>query len=367
MRPTLVNLQALRGVACLLVVALHVAEWESLLGLSFSPARPFRFVGHYGVDLFFALSGFILTYSHACRPGGRFSLRSYLVSRFRRIYPTYWVALAAGIGVSWVFAGDAAFGPEWAGQLLDMALLLPGQNYPVWLPVSWTLVYEVMFYLVLGILLVIPRRPAFVLAAAWAGAVVARAVAGWSPSSPALDHASSPLILEFLAGAAAAFCLDQPRRYPVAAAGLAAVWWSVGFFAAFDPKDPLAGFLDPRVRVLTVAIPAALLVYAAASWDRSGVVAPRWLAWVGDRSYSIYLIHAIVNPVVVYATIQVGWSHTRVPHVLWLGLLFWSGVGSGVVFYWLVEARVMAWGKRARKPTPAPAPEVSSPVLRRAA
>jgi peptidoglycan/LPS O-acetylase OafA/YrhL len=133
------------------------------------------------------------------------------------------------------------------------------------------------------------------------------------------------------------------------------VWWSVAFFATFDPKNPLTGVLDPRVRVLTAAIPAALLVYAAAAWDRSGWVAPRWLAWFGDRSYSIYLMHTIVNPVIVNYTIQMNWSHARIPHVLWLAVVFWSGVGAGVALYWLVESRVMAWGKRARKPAPVPA------------
>src|SRR5205085_9963681 len=55
------NLQALRGVACLLVVIYHTATQEELFGLSFQVLRPVHWFGYAGVDLFFVLSGFIIT------------------------------------------------------------------------------------------------------------------------------------------------------------------------------------------------------------------------------------------------------------------------------------------------------------------
>jgi peptidoglycan/LPS O-acetylase OafA/YrhL len=49
------------------------------------------------VGMFFVMSGFILTYSHPVGPGGEFSLRSYFLSRFSRVYATYIAGLVWGI------------------------------------------------------------------------------------------------------------------------------------------------------------------------------------------------------------------------------------------------------------------------------
>jgi peptidoglycan/LPS O-acetylase OafA/YrhL len=147
---------------------------------------------------------------------------------------------------------------------------------------------------------------------------------------------------------------------------VAAGWWAIAFFATLNPSDPNAAVLDHRLRVLVAAVPTALLVYAGAAWDAIAVTAPRWLIWFGDRSYSIYLVHTVVNPVVVHLTLKAEWGHSRVPHVLWLGLMFASGIGAGLVFYWLVESRFMSLAKRRKKPA-APSTEVSPALNRRAA
>ena len=65
MSRTLSNLQALRGIACLLVVWLHVAVWEREYGVRTPLLREVKWFGSAGVDLFFVLSGFIITYTQA--------------------------------------------------------------------------------------------------------------------------------------------------------------------------------------------------------------------------------------------------------------------------------------------------------------
>src|SRR5207253_2853094 len=87
----LTNLQALRGVACLLVLFFHVAEWE--LHRCESPAvrvaAPFEYFGYAGVDLFFVLSGFVITWVSFGKLGDRSQLLSFAWRRAWRIFPLY--------------------------------------------------------------------------------------------------------------------------------------------------------------------------------------------------------------------------------------------------------------------------------------
>src|SRR4051812_5118943 len=95
MRDRFDSLQALRGVACLMVVCYHAAAAERGYGLSFSPLRPALWVGFGGVDVFFVLSGFIIATIGRPDLGRPDRLPTYLFRRFWRVFPTYWLALAA--------------------------------------------------------------------------------------------------------------------------------------------------------------------------------------------------------------------------------------------------------------------------------
>src|SRR5437588_671898 len=152
------NLQALRGVACLLVVVYHTASIESRYGLPFSPLNPVRWFGYAGVDLFFVLSGFIITATSRADLGRPGRLPRYAFRRAWRIYPAYWVALAVGVGVFAVLSPDPVFRTGWATDLRDALLLTPRPELCRFLPVAWTLSYELMFYLAFAALFLLPRR-----------------------------------------------------------------------------------------------------------------------------------------------------------------------------------------------------------------
>ncbi|MGL4420416.1 MAG: acyltransferase family protein, partial [Gemmataceae bacterium] len=87
------NVQALRGLACLFVVLYHVAGWEQLVWPRIPVFGFYRYFGFAGVDLFFVLSGFIITHAHWKQIGQPRHLPTYLYRRLSRIYPVYWLAL----------------------------------------------------------------------------------------------------------------------------------------------------------------------------------------------------------------------------------------------------------------------------------
>jgi len=141
-------LDALRGFAALCVVFDH-GSW-----LVLTPARDFLYrwlnLGEYGVFVFFLVSGYIVPASLE-RKG---SIRAFWTSRAFRLYPMYVVAVVlAGIGFLTRHGNIAGAQHHPVTSVLSWLLMLPnlltGPNVP---NVTWTLSYEMVFYLLLAAL-----------------------------------------------------------------------------------------------------------------------------------------------------------------------------------------------------------------------
>lgn len=183
------NVQALRGLAALLVVYLHC-------GLFFWKFGPF---GGFGVEVFFMISGFVMGYT-ALNNSSQF-----LTRRLIRVIPAYWAAtLAVFAAANWhphlmmVTRADP-------GALVKSLLFVPytrgdGQIQPM-LFLGWTLNYEMYFYVLMAIALAICKsRPGLLTTLLiTAGIVVCRPFAG---SSPVAYFYSRLLVFDFVAGIA---------------------------------------------------------------------------------------------------------------------------------------------------------------------
>src|SRR5919199_3407686 len=156
-----VELDALRGIAILGVVMSHIAaSWTNyvnaplMVPLLSVDAVELLFFGTYGVNLFFLLSGYLLTWTEEKRARlGIYSVRSYVLRRMLRLMPAYYVAILV-VFVLWPAQGSAI-------DVLMHALFLHGLNPhtaasldPAW----WSLTPEVVFYCLLPfIVLKLPR------------------------------------------------------------------------------------------------------------------------------------------------------------------------------------------------------------------
>jgi len=350
------NLQALRGVACLLVVVYHAAGIEDLFGLGFRPLRPVQWFGYAGVDLFFVLSGFIIASTSRADLGRAARLPRYLFRRLWRIFPPYWVALVPAVAFA-AYSAQPVFGPGWPAEWLDTLLLLPQPGGCRFLPVAWTLSYELMFYLAVGGLFLLPRRAAVPALAGWAVLVVGLAAAGHKPGNRFAALWVSPYVLEFLAGVAVAWRPVRLGGRPAAGlVALALAWVGVGSALVFRP-DPTWLTYTHHLRVPVFGPAAALAVLAAVGWERAGGrVGWRWLQRVGDASYSIYLTHLVALLVVLYVSVSVGWGHTRLPHLVWIAATLTAGVQAGLLFHRFVERPLLALARRKPRPAAEPAP-----------
>ena len=325
-------LTGLRGVAALLVAAYHV----TFLGVR-APwgAAPLIRHGYLGVDLFFALSGFVmaLTYGElaAARP---FPFRVFLAKRLRRIYPLYGACVL--VVFLCVDAGLLPRGPaaaESAGRLVvDLALLQCLGAGPSLLAVSWSLSTEWIAYLLFPLLarLALHRgRTAWVVLGAAALLtllalchVPTGAPHGFDPRAllhQPLDHTDTSTPYPLLRGLAG-FSLGL-LAWRAAGAGRAVRSGLATDAAALT----CVAVLGTRwADYLAVPCVCALLMCLGAR-ARPGLVeralASRPAHWLGRLSYAFYLVHL----------------------PLWLALHPWTDRAGWPPLLLLAPALLLAW------------------------
>lgn len=291
------DIQGLRAVAVLAVVAYHAAE-----GL-----LPGGFVG---VDVFFVVSGFLIT-GVLLRPmeRGAFSLAEFYQRRVRRIFPALFVVIFATL-----FAGLAVFPPAVLVKLLEAQLFttifasnfyfldktdyfdLQAELMP--LLHTWSLAVEEQFYIVFPIVLFALFRWARPFLAPALGFLLIASLVHSEALLPARAEEAfySPLsrAFELLTGALCALAAPRGRlpRMAVNAASLVALAGLAASFALIRGSSPFPGLLA----LLPCMSTAALLLAPQAAGAR--LLAIRPLAAIGDMSYSLYLWHW---PLIVFA------------------------------------------------------------------
>jgi hypothetical protein len=300
--PIFHNIQALRGIAIILVVLLHLANAESLYGDGGRVLSAFSILGASGVDLFFVISGFVMATITRDTFRKKGSVALFLYSRAARIYPSYWVYSLALLGAHLLFplAGDPQ---RW--REIDVArslLLLPQARLPI-LVVGWTLVLELYYYGVVAVSLLLPERFFVGMMLAWAGVVTVANVAFSHtpiPLGPAALVALYPQTLEFISGCLLARLLQAGhRRWGAACLTLGAALLPA-LYAAYSVFRP-GQFPSAWERLALFGLPSTLMVYGACGMELAGARRlPRLLMLVGDRSYTLYLTHV---PVIVAASL----------------------------------------------------------------
>jgi len=148
----IVQLDALRGLAAMAVVLFHfTTKFREL----YAPSAELPFEvswGHYGVNLFFIISGFVIfmTLSRSR------DWRDFVVSRFSRLYPAYWFAVALTFTVvAWLGLPGKEVGL--ADAVLNLLMFQSWLKVPSVDGVYWTLLIELHFY-VLALLLFVFNR-----------------------------------------------------------------------------------------------------------------------------------------------------------------------------------------------------------------
>ena len=361
--PHLPRIQTLRGVAAVLVLLAHLSQIESW-------SSPDRIMGDWalwgfaGVDLFFVISGFIMVYVTWGVGGGPKDAGRFLWRRATRIYPLYWVVSSAVLA-AWLLRPGLVFGSNPDPDILRSFLLLPDQSLPL-LTVGWTLVFEMYFYVVFALALLLPGKWQFPVIVVWAVAAQSLDPPG---SGPVLELVFSPLVREFLFGGLIAWvalttlALDpilgggaQTGGRPRAVIALAALaLLALGLLSAAGAGEgALAVAEDHALRTEAFGLPAAALVTLALLSPHSASAVGRWL---GDISYSLYLTHVLV--LAVLGRLWEPWARAGAwDNLVVLPAVFGSCILVGAATYYVVERPLIRWFRRRR------ASFASAPVAR---
>ena len=281
------SVQALRGIAALLVVMFHASTHLD------ERATMFRF-GNAGVDIFFVISGFVMWTVTTRRPTGP---AAFLRHRFIRLVPLYWfftlLLVFAFLAHPATFARLQITLPH---VLLSLAFIPhtgPGGGEMATLPVlgqGWTLNFEMFFYLLFAASLALPSTLQL---RATAACLVALSTVGFIlPASADAPLATllRPLLLEFLAGILIARLVAAGWR-PAAPWCWASVALGVAIFVVFPTPEPD----DDVLRLLQYGVSAVLLVGGAIGAELAGTLPiGRVALLLGGASYSIYLSHTFV-------------------------------------------------------------------------
>lgn len=299
------EVQALRAVAVALVVVYHLRP-------SWVPG------GYVGVDVFFVISGFLITgiMAREIESTGRLRLGQFYARRARRILPASAVTILATVAAAvvflpptrWLAVGDQAlssalFFQNWALAAESVDYLAQG-TAPSPFQHFWSLSIEEQFYFVWPVVLVllaaavtsVARPGAFrraaggVLLVVTAGSLAASVLvtASGEPSSYFVTHTRA-----WELGAGGLLALAGTTRRPGSRRMALLSWAGVAAIlaGAFTYTDATA---FPGVAAALPVVGTMAVIYAGRSmlrWSPRWVVDRRAVQWLGNASYSLYLWH----------------------------------------------------------------------------
>ena len=280
------NLQILRAFAALNVVLFHVIGTSSSYGFEVIFLSLLEGWGANGVDVFFVISGFVMLHSQM---RVQKNVKSFYLTRLIRIVPIYWTLTSFLICLYWIF--PSAFNSlelslEWTVSSYLFSSLFFMEKFPI-LYQGWTLEWEIYFYLVFGVGLIFRRWSIFV-------TLVFIIICLTSL------YSGNYIAIEFLFGMVIALMYKNVQVLPrngVALMLLGLFFLSLSAFSLI--KEAVTE------RILIWGIPSAILVFGALKAKQYD---SKLLNFLGDASYSIYLVQVFTIPAFYKVWARVGLS-----------------------------------------------------------
>ena len=322
---------------------------QSSFGTGKTWTRYFEF-GITGVVLFFAISGFVI---YGTLRGPREGTgRRFVITRFFRLFPAYWVSVLAGLIFIWWWQGWPITLPLVAANL-TMVPDLFGQQ-PI-MGLYWTLGTELVFYLLCWLIWRVGQldNPRILIGLVVGLSLVWLAVKGAKQLGAIGEDVS-------------AAWKNLPRH-------LAIMFWGAYFRIVYDETKGFRESIRRNRKVWTLFALMLLIVLIGGSrqfrflihpsrhWFSAYVVAPflffawivwlrvqnRAMAWLGRISYSIYLFHHVVMiPLVWWVALESNAALRGWPIVFYVVPTLLVTIAVSAAVFYAVELPAIALGKR---------------------
>lgn len=300
-------IQVLRFIAALAVVVCHSAFYskERLDSGTISYN-----LGANGVPLFFVISGFVMMIAAEKMHNVDGAWRIFAIRRVVRIVPLYWFATSVKLFTLLAAAGLVLHAQvDWL-YIVKSYFFVPAINVdneakPL-LAVGWTLLFEMFFYAVFTLALLV-RVDAVKFTAPILVALAVASIFKSDEWNVALAFYADPIVLNFLWGMLTARLMQRSVLVERNTA-IVILLLSLGYL--FFPRFPEYG------NTITYGLASFLAVYCCTSLEKTmSFTMPQGLVFLGAASYSIYLFHPLTAPVVPEVFKRLGIIYS-VPSVL---------------------------------------------------
>ena len=274
------SIQYLRGIAALIVV-LHHATGALLVHFSLNQNDYFSW-GAAGVDLFFIISGFIMvhiTYNKEV------SVKEFFFKRIIRIYPIFWFYASIALVIFLLSPDMINRSASMPTLILPSYLLIPYTEFTNLVQVAWTLIYEIHFYLVFALSLLLVNQYRYIFSGLLLSIAALSSLIGYEQYY--LKYVTDPIILEFLLGMIVYFILFKKDKKDLIILSTLFVFSASILFLNSSLSE----------RVLTYGIPSFILMLVVLYLDSIKLLGTgkdkisNFFTALGNSSYSLYLSH----------------------------------------------------------------------------
>jgi peptidoglycan/LPS O-acetylase OafA/YrhL len=314
----LTQIDGLRAVAALVVVAYHYTTRFEQRFMHVSPLEISVPWGYFGVNLFFAISGFVICMTlDRCR-----TPQDFIVSRFARLYPTYWVAVA----LTWLtiqLHTMPGYAISLKAAIANLSMVHAFFGIPDVDGVYWSLQVELLFYIwMLAIWSLGLLRHTVGVCFAWTGLAVAYGVARYVFDTPVPDSIPQFLLLDYIPW----FVIGMTMYVTLRGEGR----WRFSHFVLLALCIIAIGLRGESEYIIAALLTMSLVLLA--SRNQLAWLALRPLVYLGAISYPLYLIHQ-----------KIGWAvllqvEPQLPSVwLAIALAVFCSIAIASALHWLVE------------------------------
>ncbi len=347
---TFYGIQALRAIAASMVVLVHcVYLWHTRI--LHQPDPSYWMSGAAGVDVFFVISGFVMTISLPAISQYENRARVFLMRRITRIVPLYWLAITLKVVLILLVPSVVLHpGLRWT-HIVGSYLFLPARNSegliaPV-IVQGWTLNYEMFFYVLFAFSLLFRFSSLRLVIGALS---FLGALGFFHPlGSPLILVLISPLLFEFLYGVLIAQALTRKRMPGTRSSALLAIAGWVAILSIFPHLLQQSGDIQ-KWRFVLWGFPAASIVLGTVGLEPIlAIKLPKWTFAAGNASYAVYLAQTFVLPVVGIVVSRMPVSRlTALALILLLGMSL-SLLAGDLIHRW-IELPILKWLKRVTVP-----------------
>lgn len=327
------SMEGLRGFAVILVFFVHYHALFSTrldaLSMSYKISRFLEINGNSGVDLFFVLSGYLIYGAVIKR---KLDFKLFLRRRVERIYPTFLVVFAVYLAVSFISPEKNRIPADFGGAiiyLLQNILLLPGifDIVPL-ITVAWSLSYEFFYYLFLPVIVAVfalrSKKPSYrvVFFSAVTVICIIYSFIGDLPNMKLLMFVSGILLYEAVKNFQLHTKVSTAFEYLVAAMVLISFFLIYFLLNMPETSQIFSAHLKNVLHLLILFVTFFLLVLACIGAKAILNTIFCWspLRWLGNMSYSYYLIHGFTLHIISLFVALFFADAFASPLVFWLSM-----------------------------------------------